>query len=181
MTAAGETVKTPWYKKWWIWAIVAAVLLIGIIGNGIRSDAEEAAQAPEPTATETVSAEPTPEPEETEPPVVEETGPTDEERGQAFEAALRESFGGQEYSEVLISDPSLWYGWISGVRVEGSYAYVTLQIGEPRDAEWEYFGESAASALSTLLPAEAFEGIDWIIVEDATGYIIDQQQPSPLR
>ena len=69
MTTNAAT-KKPWYKKLWIWGIVAAVVLIGGIGNAINGGTPET--QPEPTVTAEASA-----PEETEAePVAEE--PTEE-------------------------------------------------------------------------------------------------------
>ena len=101
------------------------------------------------------------------------------DRGPVVDQAIRDAFGGQTYAELLAADPTSWAGWITGVRVENGNAYVTLQVGA-NDAERKPLGEQAAQALSTLLPASAVEGVSWIIVEDASGVVIDQKQPSPI-
>ncbi|MEV8135754.1 PASTA domain-containing protein [Microbacterium aurantiacum] len=106
-------------------------------------------------------------------------GSSDEEQSAALEAAIRESSGGQEYSDVFAQDPSLWYGWISGVRVESGNGYITLQVS-PDDPGRDELGQRAASALSALLPADAVQGISLIIVEDAGGTVIAQEQLRPV-
>ncbi|MSS84980.1 hypothetical protein FYJ24_09430 [Actinomycetaceae bacterium WB03_NA08] len=103
----------------------------------------------------------------------------DEERSAALTQATKDAFGGQEFTEILVSDPTLWAGYINGIRVEGDLAYYTLQISAD-DLDREEFGQQAARALSTLLPASAVEGIDWIIVEDGAGTVIAQEQPNPI-
>lgn len=100
------------------------------------------------------------------------------ERAAAFEQSIKNAFGGAEFSDLLLEDPSGWAGWISQVRVEGGDAYVRLQLHE--EGKTDDIGERAARALSTLLSKDDVEGIDWIIVEDASGVVIGQKQPSPL-
>lgn len=176
MTASGGAapVKTPWWKKWWIWAIVAAVILIGVIGNlagAGKPAATETTAPPTPTITQAAPA-----PEESTP---EPTGPTDEELSARFAQALSDSMGGATPAETFATDPSLWYGWVAGSRVENGNAYVTLQVGSG-DAERKDLGERAAMALATLLPESAVNGIGWIIVEDASGVVIAQTRPNPV-
>jgi len=95
-----------------------------------------------------------------------------------FEQALKDVFGVQSFSELLY-DASMWGGYINGVRVENGHAYITLQIGSD-DPGSDELGSRAASAISTVLPAEAYEGITWIVVEDVAGVVIAQEQPAPI-
>lgn len=181
MTEAQGTTKTdakkPWYKKLWIWGIVVAVLVVAGIGNLATGDEREAAQVdPTPTPIASESPEPAEPTEAAEEPAPEPEPAVDEEaRSAAFEQAIRDAFGGQEYSEVFASDPTLWYGWISEVRTEGSNGYVTLQVGSG-SPDRDDLGERAADALPRLLPADATADIDWIIVEDASGVVIAQSR-----
>ncbi len=101
-----------------------------------------------------------------------------EERATRFDAALRQALGVQEYSELL-SDPTLWGGYINGIRVQSANAFVTLQIS-PDDPSRKDLGQRAAKSISMLLPAEAVEGINFVVVEDATGVVIAQEQTSPI-
>lgn len=178
-TASEAPEKKPWYKKPWIWGVVAAVIVVGGIANLVNPRPSEDA---EPTPTETVSeapvatpsTEPAPvEPEEAAEPEV--IRPTSEE----FGASIKNAFGGMEFSEIYASDPSLWAGYIAGVRVEGSNAFVTLQVAAD-DPNRNDLGDRAAKALSTLLTADDVDGISWIIVEDASNTVIAQQQPKPI-
>lgn len=176
MSAPDAPSKTPWYKKWWIWAIVVAVVVIGGISNLVNGDAEPQAQPTstiEPAPIPTASDEPEPSESPSDAPSAEDQQAADAARSAEFEQAVKDAVGGQEFSDILASDPSLWAGWISGIRVEGSNAYITLQIAN-NDPAREDFGGRAASALPTLLPADAVEGISWIIIEDASGAVIEQ-------
>lgn len=57
--------------------------------------------------------------------------------------------------------------------------YVTLQVSAD-DPDRQSLGKRATNAMSTLLPASAVQGVDWIIVEDASGAVTAQEQPNPL-
>lgn len=179
MTAASEmSEKKPWYKKTWIWIIVAAVIVIGGISNLVNPRASDKA---EPTPSETVVISEAPketleaDPDAAQPEPVAPAGPTAEE----FEASIKNALGGAEFSEIYASDPSLWGGYVSGVRIEGSNAFVTLQVAGD-DPTRNDLGGRAAKALSTLLTADQVKGVSWIIVEDASGTVIAQQQPRPI-
>lgn len=174
--SAPPQAKTPIWKKRWFWITIGALLVIGILAN-IFGDDDNSEAAPEPTQP-TVERTETPTPK-SEPEKVAE-GPSDDERAAAFEQAIKDAFGGEEFSALFAADPTMWAGWINGVRIDGANAYVTLQV-EPGDPEGKALGERAASALSTLLPADAVEGVSWIIVEDASGVVIDQKQPAPIN
>ncbi len=98
MTTDPQPTKTPWYKKWWIWAIVAAVIVIGGIGNLVNGDQEPQAQptsttdpAPIPTTTE-------PAPEET---PTEEPAETQEPIGDRVRTALLTELGVNDFPDLL--------------------------------------------------------------------------------
>lgn len=171
-----STPRKPWYKKLWIWAIVAAVIVIGGISNLVNGDRDEPDAAPStpPAAAATATRD-----QPSAPPSDEPAGPSDEERAATVQTALRDAFGGQEPAEVYASDPSLWYGYVNGVRVEGINAFITLQVAAG-DPNRKPLGERAAQSLSTLLPKASVEGISFLIVEDAAGVVIDQKQPRPI-
>lgn len=132
-----------------------------------------------------ISAEqtPTPDPEPTEEPVEEEPEVDEVARAADLETQLKvmTGVGDGSFTDLLAQDPSLWAGYIAGVRTEGSRAFITLQVA-PDDPSRDVIGERAATALRTLLPAETVDalGISWVIVEDAGGVVIAQEQPAPL-
>ncbi|WP_129587562.1 hypothetical protein [Actinomyces minihominis] len=137
---------------------------------------KEAAAAAEVAAAEKEAAEAA----AAEAAVVEPAGPTDAERSEALDFRLREIFGGvSSMTELIGALPGEWPGYVQGVRVEGDLAYFTLQV-DRNTASGQQLGVDAAQALSTLFGQEDLEGINWIIVEDGTGVVIDQKQPNPL-
>lgn len=178
MSTAAQPEKKSWYKKTWIWVVVGVVILVGVISNLINPrTSDDAATTPSATPSLTQETEPTTQPEDAETPAEEPPAPSPTSAD--FETSIKTALGVSEFSELLAADPSLWGGYISGVSVDGSNAFVTLQVSAS-DPSRKDLGERAAQALSTLLPSTAVEGISWIVVEDASGVVIDQKQPAPL-
>lgn len=161
--------------------LAALVGLLAITLTACSSSAPTSEPAPLVTeaAPEPVDAraEPTEEPVEEEPEVDEVARAAD------LESQLKVMFGVGDgsFTDLLAQDPSLWAGYIASVRTEGSRAFITLQVA-PDDPSRDVIGERAATALKTLLPAETVDalGISWVIVEDAGGVVIAQEQPAPL-
>ncbi|MBP2437053.1 hypothetical protein [Microbacterium amylolyticum] len=103
-------------------------------------------------------------------------------RAADLEEAIKGALGIESsFSELYAYDPSLWGGYINGVRTEGDLAFITLQVAAD-DPMRDDLGQRAAQALSTLLSADTIESVDigWIIVEDASGVVIAQEQPAPF-
>lgn len=151
----------------------AALLALSLVACGGSDD-------PEPAATTTTSSLP-PRSERTPEPVDDEPEPEvdDEARAADLEAAMKSTLGVSAFSDLLTEDPTMWGGYVASVRVEADRAYVTLQVGSDEPGR-DDLGERAASGLSRLLPASAVEDIGWIIVEDASGVVIAQEQPDPI-
>jgi hypothetical protein len=172
MTNPAAATPKPWFKRWWVWllALIALLVIISAIGNAI-APRESPAAVPTPTAS--IATPPVAATAPTTTATAAESASPGADNAVVF-AALKDQFGGVDPAEVFASDQSLWYGWISGTRVEGSNFYVTLQVG-PGDAERSDLGERAAAAIPTLLPDEAKSALSWVIVEDATGGVIDQK------
>lgn len=136
-----------------------------------ESEPNETTPAPEPGETKVPPTKAEPEPKD--------VAETDEVRSAALEARLREIFGGVEsMTELLFEMPDEWPGYVVDVRVEGSHAYFTLQV-DGSTPDGQQLGEQATRALSTLLGKDDVKGIDWLIVEDGAGVVIDQTMPSP--
>lgn len=166
---------------------IIPVALVGLLAITLTACSSPAPTSePAPLVTEAAPAPvdalaeqtPTPEPEPTEEPEVDE-----EARAADLESQLKVMFGVGDgsFTDLLAQDPSLWAGYIASVRTEGSRAFITLQVA-PDDPSRDVIGERAATALKTLLPAETVDalGISWVIVEDAGGVAIAQEQPAPL-
>lgn len=140
------------------------------------TETAEVTPAPEPEPKPEVEPETEPEPEaEPEEPV----GASDAERSAALEQAIKNAFGVESFTELYVEDPTMWGGYINGVRVESTRAHITLQV-DRSSPDGRDMGERAAQALSTLLSKDDVEGIDWIIVEDGAGTVIDQKRPAPI-
>lgn len=238
-----EQTKKPWYKKWWVIAI-AAIIVIGVISSiinpapkievpdlagtpaneasetlkdlgftvSLKSDerpvisgadfdvesstpaaGEEASEgskvtlhvveaterlAAEAAAAERIKLEEAAKEEAEREAAASAAAATNAKRSAELEQAIKNAFGGAEFTELLIEDPTMWAGWISQVRVEGSDAYIRLQLHE--EGKEDDIGKRAAQALSTLLTKDDVKGLSWIIVEDASGTVIGQKQPAPL-
>lgn len=75
MTDASPAASKPWYMKWWVW-LIAAVLVIGAIGNALGGGDDDSTASP--SATETAAVVATEEPtEEAETPSPEPTEPAE--------------------------------------------------------------------------------------------------------
>lgn len=155
---------------------LAAALTVVLTGVTACVPAEDATVEPTPTAT--IADRSKPAPEET-PAEAEETV-DDTERATAFDRALKDALGVEDaYTELAAADATLWGGYISDVRIDGARAYITLQVAAD-DPQRDDLGTRAAKAMSTLLPGAAVEDINWLIVEDANGTVIAQEQPNPI-
>jgi len=132
---------------------------------GVEKPQEKAADSPAAVSPAAVS-----------PAAVSADGP---EASARLEQDIKDALGVQSFSEILVQDASLWGGYINGVRVQNGLAYITLQVASDDPGSHELVSR-AASALSTLLPASAVEGITWIIVQDASGTVIAQKRPAPI-
>lgn len=179
MTSPMTAPRKPWYTRWWMWlaAVVVALIVVSAVANlaGVQAPVAD----PESPATSTVSAPPaslkaTPTP-------VEETPATadDVTRLDAIRLALSDSYGGQQPADVFASDPTLWYGYLTDLRVKRANLYATLQVTSD-DPGRRDLADRAARALSQLLPARQTNGIDYVVVEDATGTVILQQSTPAL-
>lgn len=79
-------------------------------------------------------------------------------------------------SEVLVQDPSIWYGYVTGAYVEYGNLHVQLQVDRNAD---KALGEQAAKALSNFVMFSddpVVDGVNWAIAEDGAGVIIKQEK-----
>lgn len=185
-------------------ATIASISTTSSLITGIKPITSESVSVPDkpektPAAKSTTTPEPkesprvSEEPEEAEKPEKTQTpeptkeaeiqpGLTDDEKSAMLDEDLKFAlFVESSYQELLAVDPSLWGGYLVGVRVEGSDAYFMLQV-DRSTPEGKDLGQRAAQALSTLLTQETVDelGISWVIVEDGAGVVIDQKMSSPL-
>lgn len=106
----------------------------------------------EPTPTETEAASSTPE-----------------------EDWLREQFGVDSFTEILITDPTLWGRYVNGVERKGDRLHVRLQVDRDTDQE---LADRAAHAIANFVrfsDDERVKDIDWVVVEDGAGVHMAQE------
>lgn len=90
---------------------------------------------------------------------------------------LREQFGADP-SEVLMQDPSTWYGYVNGAYVDHGNLHVQLQVDRKADKD---LGERAAKALANFVSFSddpVVSDVSWAIAEDGAGTIIKQEKVS---
>lgn len=150
-------------------ALIAAIVLAFAVSRACQAEpkqsTEELAQSisSEATKPQTTSRKPAP-----------ETKAKAETKKDAM-GWLTSQFGAAP-SEVLVQDPSIWYGYVTGAYVEHGNLHVQLQVDRKAD---KALGEQAAKALAsfvTLSDDPVVDGVDWAIAEDGTGVIIKQEK-----
>lgn len=67
MTATEQPTAKPWFKRWWVWAIVALVIVSGAVNAATGDDEQSKAEPTTSAPVETPTVEPAPEPEPEEP------------------------------------------------------------------------------------------------------------------
>lgn len=179
-------------------ALVLVVLVIAIVG-AIVGPTEPSASAPATTvvpAEETSSApiEETTAAKETEPATEESADPSEEpaektttpeqttaaeEDPGAWAAEVESSalMGSSDWQELCGGDYSLGICWISDVTSTSVGTLdVTLQLNG-KDEESEYYAEGVANTFFTTAAYE-HEDLEWVVVYDASGVVIDQKKRS---
>lgn len=74
---------------------------------------------------------------------------------------------------ALIADPDGWVGYVSEYRVDGDRITVRLQAPA---AELESRPERAANWIRSAVTPDIAGDFRWVVVEDATGTVVEQQQ-----
>lgn len=175
-------------------AVIGIVILGTIIGPDDAAEPsasattteEPAATEEEPAVEETTEEEaPSEEPtsEAAEEPTQEETteaeaeAPAEDPEAWASEVEETALMGSADWQEMCGGDYSLGACWISDVTSTSTGTLdVTLQL-EGSDAEAKGLAEGAANIIfSTAGPAH--EDLEWVVVYDASGVVIDQKKRS---
>ncbi|HJF51252.1 MAG TPA: hypothetical protein K8W24_15930 [Brachybacterium paraconglomeratum] len=178
-------------------AVIGIVILGTIIGP--TGDAEPSASATtteepaateeEPAVEETTEAEaPSEEPPSEEPsseaaeePVEEETteaeAPAEDPAAWAAEVEASALMGSADWQELCGGDYSLGICWISDVTSTSVGTLdVTLQLNGS-DEESQYYAEGVANTFFATAAYE-HEDLEWVVVYDASGVVIDQKKRS---
>ncbi|MFD5868324.1 hypothetical protein ACFWGD_06895 [Corynebacterium sp. NPDC060344] len=194
--------KKPIWKRWWF---ITIVVLLGIgfiaemtaspeekaqreaasVERSIEREAEKSREAESSRAEEaSKSMEQERETEEKEKttsatavPNSEEPSPTESDPASANpeEDWLREQFAVESFTEILMTDPSLWGGYVNGVERKGDRLHVRLQVNREADQD---LADRAAPAIANLVrfsDDERVKGIDWVVVEDGAGVHMAQE------
>lgn len=155
-------------------AVTLALTLTACDGGDTTTAKDDATNT---TAVEDTQAEQTEQTEtETEGTQVEQA--QDEDRADGYESWLKEQFGVESFTEVLVSDPGSWAGYVNGFEANRDRMHVRLQVDRdsPKDKE---MGERAATAIASLIRTgnedPRVASVDWVVVDDGTGVVIAQE------
>lgn len=135
--------------------VILALIFWGISSCG-GDDSEDVPAAVESETTESVSE-------------------TPQEDSEQDAMPWLESQFGQEPAEVLVQDPTIWYGYVNGAYLDGGRLHVQLQI----DRSEKQIGQQAAKALSNFVMFSndpLVENVDWAIAENGVGEFIAQEK-----
>lgn len=101
-----------------------------------------------------------------------------EDRAAGYESWLKEQFGVESFTEVLVSDPSSWAGYVNDFDANRDRMHVRLQVDRD-SAEGEEMGEQAARAIANLIRSDDEDprvaGVDWVVADDGAGVVIAQE------
>lgn len=158
-------------------AIVLVLVLVGACGSIFSGDDENESAATDTSTSASASADPTteeaPSEEQTETETEEATA---ESSDGGAEEWLLEQMGSDSWTDILMSDPTLWGGYVNGSEVSHGVWHVRLQVDREKDKE---LGERAAHAIANLVRFDhddpRVKDIDWVVVEDGAGVVIAQE------
>lgn len=158
-------------------AIVLVLVLVGACGSIFSGDDEDESAATDTSTSASASADPTteeaPSEEQTETETEEATA---ESSDGGAEEWLLEQMGSDSWTDILMSDPTLWGGYVNGSEVSHGVWHVRLQVDREQDKE---LGERAAHAIANLVRFDhddpRVKDIDWVVVEDGAGVVIAQE------
>lgn len=94
---------------------------------------------------------------------------------------LKYQNGGMEPTEVLMTDPTLWYGYVGGAYIEHDNLHVQLLVDRKEDKE---LGKTAAKALSNFVMMSddpLVKDVDYAIAENGVGEHIAQERVRRLN
>lgn len=158
-------------------AIILVLVLVGACGSIFSGDDEDESAATDTSTSASASADPTteeaPSEEQTETETEEATA---ESSDGGAEEWLLEQMGSDSWTDILMSDPTLWGGYVNGSEVSHGVWHVRLQVDRAQDKE---LGERAAHAIANLVRFDhddpRVKDIDWVVVEDGAGVVIAQE------
>lgn len=128
------------------------------------------------TGTTTIATETTAEATETTT-EADEADQSEQAQAAEYEAWLKDQFGVQSFTQVLVDDPSSWAGYINGVEANRDRMHVRLQVDRDDPAD-NAMGERASTALASLVRLSddpRVSGVKWVVVDDGSGVVISQE------
>ena len=150
-----STSRKPWFKRWWVWAIAAIILIAGA-SQGFNTGAPTAAPTPSVTPSPVESSsEPTPSESPTE---TEETGPTVAEQA---EAAVLDGNAVDSFQGLPATSPGFYVAELEDMGAGTIRAHVQEQL---TDADRERTAHWLANMSCTSVP-----DLDTIVVRDTSG------------
>lgn len=159
--------------------VVLLLLIIGGCGAIVGGDDEDESAADETSTSASVERT-----QDSQDPSTSEQQPAENTEDETVaesadggaEEWLLEQMGAESWTDVLLSDPSLWGGYINGSEVSHGVWHVRLQVDREQDKE---LGERAAHAIANLVRFDhddpRVKDIDWVVVEDGAGVVIAQE------
>lgn len=162
-------------------AIILVLVLVGACGSIVSGDDEDESAATDTSTSASAPADPTTEETKSEEPAAEQTETETEEATAessdgGAEEWLLEQMGSDSWTDILMSDPTLWGGYVNGSEVSHGVWHVRLQVDREQDKE---LGERAAHAIANLVRFDhddpRVKDIDWVVVEDGAGVVIAQE------
>lgn len=158
-------------------AIILVLVLVGACGSIFSGDDEDESAATDTSTSASASADPTTEEARSEEQTETETEEaTAESSDGGAEEWLLEQMGSDSWTDILMSDPTLWGGYVNGSEVSHGVWHVRLQVDREQDKE---LGERAAHAIANLVRFDhddpRVKDIDWVVVEDGAGVVIAQE------
>lgn len=158
-------------------AIILVLVLVGACGSIFSGDDEDKSAEKETSTSTSTPADPTTEEAPSEEQTETETEETTAESSDGgAEEWLLEQMGSDSWTDILMSDPTLWGGYVNGSEVSHGVWHVRLQVDREQDKE---LGERAAHAIANLVRFDhddpRVKNIDWVVVEDGAGVVIAQE------
>ena len=156
-----STSRKPWFKRWWVWAIAAIILIAGLsqgFNTGTPTAVPTQSAAPTPTetrASETASEQPTEAPSES---TEEEAGPTVAEQ---VEAAALTGNGVESFQGLPATSPGFYIAELEDMGAGTIRAHIQELL---TDADRERTAHWLANMSCTDVP-----DLDTIVVRDTSG------------
>lgn len=147
-------------------AVIVLLVIITAIFGGESDTADDAT-----TEESTITSETQPDEQSSS---EEKPAPAPDEGKQDAMPWLESQFG-MTPAEVLTSDPTIWYGYVSDAYIDKGNLHVLMQVDRTSDKE---LGKQAAMAVANFVSFSddpVVSDVDWAIAENGVGEFIAQE------